>query len=394
MLKNYPTILIRTNKAEAIKRRHPWVFSGAIKHKPPLEDGHIVRLVDSSDQYLATGIFQDSSIAVRVLSNTDEEINQGFWRDRIKRAIRLRADIGLTIVTNDSDHVTNCFRLINGEGDGIPGIIIDNYNGNLVLQIHTSSLSPHLDAILKALKYLLEDQLKSLFVQNKTNGTSYKVESDDQDSFEVLENGLKFRINPAKGQKTGFFLDQRENRKLLGELAKGKEVTNLFSYSGGFSLYALKAGAKNVTSVDSSKYAMAELEHNLSINDLNLSSHQSLTENVMEYIKTLKKDSQDILIVDPPAFAKSVSKRHNAVKAYKKLNASAFEIMKKGGLMMSFSCSQVVGPELFNNTIRSAAIEVGKEIKILKHLSQGPDHPTNIYHPEGKYLKGLLLYVG
>lgn len=383
-------IEIKKKGIQSIERRHPWIFSGAIYQKEKgVEDGSIVKIVDYSGETLGYGHYQNGSIAIRMLTFQRQEPDQFFWNEQIQKAVDYRRHLGLP------DKTTNAYRLIHGEGDGLPGLIIDIYNDNAVVQCHSIGMMKSMPSIQTALLEALPE-LKSIY--DKSEKTLQQVDLENRylikkDRFTTIEeNNVKFKIDWETGQKTGFFLDQRENRQHLGEIAAGKSVLNCFCYSGGFSMYALKYGASRVVSVDISDKATDLVRENHAINSFVDDRHSIITANVMEYLQD-EDQGHDIVVVDPPAFAKSKSKRHNAVQAYKRLNMMALNSVNPGGYLFTFSCSQVVDTTLFQNTIRAAAIENGRSIRIVRTLSQGPDHPVNIYHPEGHYLKGLILYV-
>lgn len=395
MKENYPILSVRKGKEEAISRKHPWIFSGAIFSKPEnLSDGEVVRVLDQKGKHLATGHYHEGSIMVRILSFKDVSIDQGFWNKKMKSAYEFRQSIGLIDNPN-----TNAFRFINGEGDGVSGLIVDFYNNNAVVQCHSVGCYRDIKYICTALDYAFGGKLECIYVKSKDSlPTSYEDYNQDYyakgspSTTEILENGVRFTINWEEGQKTGFFLDQRDNRQILGEFSKGKTVLNCFCYTGGFSMYALANEASFVHSMDVSKPAMEMVAKNHTLNQFG-ENHTMDDANVMHALSDENLPKYDVVIVDPPAFAKSVKKRHNAVQAYKRLNIMALKKVNYKGYLFTFSCSQVVGPELFYHTIRSAAIESGRKIRIVHHLTQGPDHPINIYHPEGNYLKGLVLYV-
>ena len=386
--------MLRKKKEVAIQRRHPWVFSGAIYRKPDdLEEGATVEVVDAENNYLATGHYQDGSIAIRLISFEKRSINPGFWKEKVHNAYNLRKKLGLGPGT-----ATTAYRLLHAEGDGLPGLIVDVYHQTAVMQCHSVGMYRNREAIAKALVSLPGISV----VYNKSAGVLTKrPDLDVTDGYlvkeqpvpaEIREHGHKFLINWETGQKTGFFLDQRPNRALLGHYAKGQTVLNTFSYSGGFSVYALAAGAQRVVSVDISGKAVDLVNQNIAANEFS-TPHEAVTADVLEYLQE-NKTTYDIVVVDPPAFAKNQRKRHNAVQGYKRLNALALQRVKPGGLLFTFSCSQVVDKALFDHTITAAALEVGRPIRVLHHLSQGPDHPVSIFHPEGSYLKGLVLEVG
>ena len=384
-------IILRKGRESSIYRKHPWVFSGAIYSKSnDVKEGDIVTLIDHKNQFLAKAHYQNGSIACRIISFEDVEINLHFWETKLSKAIVYR----LNTIKIPNAH-TNAYRLIHGEGDGLPGLIIDIYNDVAVIQSHSIGMNKSAVEIANALKNVLPD-LKAV-VGRSTSG----VTAEEQSGAEVLignlpvqviceENGCKFAIDVIKGQKTGFFLDQRENRQLLKIMSSGKSVLNCFSYTGGFSIYAASGGAQKVTSVDISAHAIESFKTNIKLNvDY---THEAVVANVMEFLKT-DENMYDIVILDPPAFAKTLQKRHNAVQAYKRLNMLGVQKVKPGGILMTYSCSQVVDRLLFNNTITAALIESGRSGKIIKELSQASDHPVNIFHPEGHYLKGLLIYI-
>ena len=387
-------IMLRKKKEGAIQRRHPWVFSGAIYQKPAtIADGDTVDVVDAGGRFLATGHYQSGSIAVRLLSFKKRQLNAGFWKERLHNAYTLRKRLGLGPGTG-----TTAYRLVHAEGDGLPGLIVDVYHQTAVMQCHSAGMYRNREVIAKAIAGLPGISV----VYNKSKNVLTGFDSlDVQDGYlvksatvpaEVREHGHKFLIDWENGQKTGFFLDQRPNRALLGRYAAGKTVLNTFSYSGGFSVYALAAGAARVVSVDISAKATELAEANVSVNAFD-APHEAITVDVLRHLQD-NDTTYDIVVVDPPAFAKSQRKRHNAVQGYKRLNALALQRVAPGGLLFTFSCSQVVDKPLFDNTILAAALEVGRPVRVLHHLSQGPDHPVNIYHPEGSYLKGLVLEVG
>jgi len=392
----YPQVILRKGKEVSVLRKHPWIFSGAIFKVPKqIEDGQVVEIQSADGIFLATGHYQGgSSIAVRILSFTENEINTDFWKAKLKNAIEFRRSVGLP------SSETNAYRLIHGEGDGLPGLVIDIYNDVAVVQCHSLGIYRASEDIAAALAQVTGKTLDSIYLRCRDTMPEHTGEELSGDKFikgnreetTIVENGIKFLINVVKGQKTGFFLDQRENRKLLGSYSSGKTVCNCFSYTGGFSLYSLMAGARSVESVDISQQAVALLDENLKLNDFG-GSHTSVCNNVMHYLASEETGTFDIVVVDPPAFAKSLHKRHNAVQAYKRLNQLAIKKVKKGGFLFTFSCSQVVGTQLFYDTIVAAGIESGRSVRVVASLSQGPDHPVNLFHPEGHYLKGLILCI-
>ncbi|HEY9646061.1 MAG TPA: class I SAM-dependent rRNA methyltransferase [Chroococcidiopsis sp.] len=405
-MSTFPRIILHNRKADAVKRFHPWIFSGAIKKvDPDLADGAIADIYSESGSYLATGHFSPGSIAVKILSfEPVEDIGQLFLA-KFQAAYSLRHQVGLA----DSP-TTNCYRLVNAEGDGLPGLIVDWYNGTAVLQAYSAGMYAQRQQIVACLQAVYGDRLQAVYDKSAAVLHSSGEAADNQyllgqrtDGI-VLEHGHRFRVDWEEGQKTGFFVDQREHRALLGRYAAGKSVLNTFCYSGGFSVYALAAGASQVHSVDSSAKAIAWTTENVELNvELNgapngavnpsgASTHSAFTADVFNFLKQCDAD-YDVIVLDPPAFAKTLSARHQAVMAYKRLNALAFDKIRPNGIVFSFSCSQVVTPDLFKGAVTAAAIESGRQIRVLAHLTQPADHPTSIYHPEGLYLKGLVLHV-
>ncbi|QQS28540.1 MAG: class I SAM-dependent rRNA methyltransferase [Sphingobacteriales bacterium] len=393
----YPRLILHANKTASLERQHPWIFSGAVQKKEGSPtDGDIVELYNSKGQYLATALYQISgSISARVLSFRQTTIDLEFWVNKIRDAFHLRQYF--SICNRDK---TNAYRLINAEGDGVPGLIADFYNGTVVIQAHNTGIFRCLADITKALQLVLGDELKSVY--NKSGETMPSANNikeangfiwgENRTGEVISENGCNFWVDWVNGQKTGFFLDQRENRLQLAEWANNKTVLNAFCYSGGFSVYALRAGAKLVHSVDSSAKAIDWTEKNIALNTAFRGTHQSYVADVMPFLQQAEQ-SYNLIILDPPAFAKSIKTKHQAVQGYKRLNARALNIIEKGGLLMTFSCSAVIDPPLFFDTIRAAAIESGRKVRVIKRLSSAPDHPVNIYHPEGEYLKGVCMMV-
>lgn len=383
---------IRKDKMSSIARKHPWIFSGAIESDiHGLEDGEKVEIVAKDKQVLAIGHFQHGTIAVRVLSFKRNKIDEEFYATKIQNAWELRKKLGLLSENN------SIFRLIHGEGDNLPGLIIDFYNGAVVIQAHSIGMFKDQELIKNALIKVLGKDLKCIYAKNEETlpprfeGKNEYLYGSCEMPHIALENGIQYAINWETGQKTDFFIDQRFNRDLLGKYAKDKVVLNTFCYSGGFSMSALNNGAKEVHSLDSSKKAIELTEENLALNQFK-APHQSIVANAVEYIKNLEHD-YDVIILDPPAFAKHREKRHKAMQAYKRLNAAAIRQIKPGGIIFTFSCSQVVDKILFNNTVIAAAVEAGREVRILHQLHQPEDHPINAFHPEGEYLKGLVIEV-
>jgi len=385
----YHKVFLKPGKEEFLHRKHPWIFSGALQPlKNKIADGSLVEVFSHRNQYMATGHYFHGSIAVRILSFQQTEIDMDFWLNKFKSAYDYRTRIGLT-----NNPATNCYRLINAEGDGLPGLIVDWYNGTAVFQAHTSGIYAQKEMITEALQSVYGNTLHAVFdksektIQQTANHYLFGKPQTD----EVAENGNRFKINWETGQKTGFFLDQRDNRSLLSKYAKDKTVLNAFCYSGGFSVYALNAGAADVHSVDVSKNAIELTDANVALNK-GTGTHQSHVADVLDFLQQETKE-YDVIVLDPPAFAKNISARHNAVQGYKRLNVMGFKKIKPGGILFTFSCSQVVERELFYHTITSAAIEANRNVRVMHHLNQPSDHPVNMFHPEGHYLKGLVLYV-
>lgn len=373
------------------------MFSGAIAQiQGNPAEGDIVSVHSAEGECLACGHYQIGSIAVRILSFDADPTSPSFWVDSISRALAVRQTARL------QNEGTNCFRLVHGEGDGLPGLIIDWYDGICVIQAHSVGMFRAKGQICDALRKIFGTGLKAVY--DKSSGTApfkaglelidgylYKAPGFNLNENVVLENGCKFYVNWVEGQKTGFFLDQRDNRDLVGRLSEGRKVLNLFCYTGGFSIYALRGGAESVDSVDSSAKAMALVDRNVSLNGF--TNHKSICADAIEFLGTVEQGRYDLMIVDPPAFAKHRGALHNALRAYQRLNAAAISKVAHGGLVFTFSCSQVVDKVTFANTVFSAAAQTGRNVRILDRLNQGADHPVSIYHPEGEYLKGLLLYV-
>ena len=394
-----PRAIIYRKKVDAVQRFHPWIFSGAIaKMQGQVNDGDLVEAYSEDGKFLAIGLWGMGSIAIKVLSFQPVESMQSLLRDRLQQAFILRKQLGL--IDNSE---TNCYRLINSEGDGLAGLIIDVYGETAVLQCHSLGTYGYRQEIAEILKEIYGDRLQAVY--DKSSATlSRKSQTQSQDglligekstdSAEVLEYGHRFIVDWERGQKTGFFLDQRENRRLFGKYATGKKVLNTFCYSGGFSVYAVAAGAREVHSIDSSVKAMEWTDRNIAANfdDERQATHTSFTGDVFDFLKQCDRD-YDAIVLDPPAFAKSLSARHSAMQAYRRLNLQAMSKLKSGGLLFTFSCSQVVNVENFTGAVTAAAIESGRTIKVLHHLTHPADHPTSIFHPEGAYLKGLVLSV-
>ena len=406
-------LILRKGREESLRRFHPWVFSGAvaeIQGRPA--EGDIVAVHASDGTLLAYGHYQIGSIAVRVLSFDDAALRPDFFEQRIAAALAMRRTVGLAGVPGSElvsgsagpAGVTNCYRLVHGEGDNLPGLIIDYYDGVCVMQAHSVGMFRSKNRICEALKAVYGPTLKAVY--DKSSGTApfkagldlvdgylYRADSFNDDEQIVSENGHRFYVNWTSGQKTGFFLDQRENRAFVGRYAAGRNVLNLFCYTGGFSIYALAAGSLHVDSVDCSGKAMSMVDRNVALNGFDPSRHTSYCEDAIDFIKKSPDGKYDLIVVDPPAFAKHRGVLRNALRAYQRLNAAAIAKVAPGGLVFTYSCSQVVDKEAFALAVFSAAASVGRRVRILDRLNQPADHAVNIYHPEGEYLKGLLLYV-
>ncbi|MBE6275807.1 MAG: class I SAM-dependent rRNA methyltransferase [Bacteroides sp.] len=391
----YKKLYLKPGKEESLKRFHPWVFSGAIARvEGEPEEGEIVDVYTSKKEFIACGHFQIGSIAVRVLAFRQEEINHDFWRHRLEVALDLRRSLNL--VDNPEN---NTYRLVHGEGDNLPGLIIDVYGQTAVMQAHSAGMHVYRMEIADALMEVMGERVKHIYYKSETT-LPYKADLGPENGFikggspenVALENGLKFHVDWLKGQKTGFFVDQRENRHLLERYSKGRNVLNMFCYTGGFSFYAMRGGANLVHSVDSSAKAIDLTNQNVELNFPGDQRHQAFAEDAFKYLDRMG-DQYDLIILDPPAFAKHRDALRNALRGYSKLNAKAFEKIKPGGILFTFSCSQVVDKKDFRNAVFTAAAQSGRSVRILHQLTQPGDHPVNIYHPEGEYLKGLVLYV-
>lgn len=383
-------VYLKKGREASAKRFHPWIFSGAIQSvEGNPSDGDWVEVKDAQKKTIGFGHYQKGTIAVRLLSFS-EVPTESLYHDKIASALRQR------IQANVVSDFTNCYRLVHGEGDGLPGLIIDIYNGVAVMQAHSTGMHRDRHRIADGTKTALGESLHSIYY--KSQGTlPDKVENEyllgmSAVPHVAMEHGHKFYMDWEEGQKTGFFLDQRENRKLLGEMSTGKKVLNTFCYTGGFSVYALQAGAALVHSVDASEKAITLTRKNIALNGFDFNQHESTTADTFDFLKE-KREAYDLIILDPPAFAKHKDARHQAMKGYQRLNAEAMRVIKPGGIIFTFSCSQVVDRQLFYDTVVSSAIQAGRAIKVLDRLSQPADHPVSIYHPEGEYLKGLVLYV-
>ena len=391
----YKTVHLKKGKEESLKRFHPWIFSGAIHHlDKDISEGEIVRVVTFMGDFIAIGHYQIGSIAVRVLSFQDIHVDETFWEVRLGSALAMRIGIGMA-----DNPQNNTYRLVHGEGDNLPGLIIDCYGKTAVMQAHSVGMHNNRFDICKALIEIMGDRIEQVYYKSETT-LPYKAELGQENGFiygsteedVAIENGLKFHVDWLKGQKTGFFIDQRENRSLLEHYAKGRSVLNMFCYTGGFSVYAMRGQAKLVHSVDSSAKAVELTNQNIALNFPQDTRHEAFCEDAFKYLDT-HDGKYDLIVLDPPAFAKHRSTLRNALKGYTRLNVKGFQQIKSGGILFTFSCSQVVTKEQFRNAVFTAAAQAGRKVRILHQLHQPADHPINIYHPEGEYLKGLVLYV-
>ena len=393
---SYKKVFLKPGKEESLKRFHPWVFSGAIARvEGEPEEGEVVDVYTSKKEFIACGHFQIGSIAVRVLSFRQEPIDHAFWVRRLQVAKDLRCALG--VLGNPQN---NTYRLVHGEGDNLPGLIIDVYDHTAVMQAHSAGM--HLDrmVVAEALEEVMGDVIQHIYYKSETTlpfkadllATENGFLKGGSPENVAMENGLKFHVDWLKGQKTGFFVDQRENRALLERYAKGRNVLNMFCYTGGFSFYAMRGGANLVHSVDSSAKAINLTNENVSLNFPGDTRHQAFAEDAFKFLDRMG-DQYDLIILDPPAFAKHRDALRNALRGYTKLNAKAFEKIRPGGILFTFSCSQVVNKQDFRNAVFTAAAQSGRSVRILHQLTQPGDHLVNIYHPEGEYLKGLVLYV-
>lgn len=391
----YKSIYLKRGKEESLLRFHPWVFSGAIHHADAgIQEGETVRVIASTGDFIAVGHYQVGSIAVRVLSFSDITIDQSFWRERLAAAITMRCHIGIA-----DNPENNTYRLVHGEGDWLPGLVIDCYGSTAVMQAHSVGMHLNRMDICQALTDVMGDRIQQVYYKSETT-LPYKAHLEEEDGFIfghtdddiAVENGLKFHVDWLRGQKTGFFVDQRENRSLLEHYSKDKSVLNMFCYTGGFSVYAMRGGAKCVHSVDSSAKAIEITNNNIGLNFPGDPRHEAYCEDAFRFLEE-KKDKYDIVVLDPPAFAKHRAALHNALKGYIRLNAKGIRLVKEGGLLFTFSCSQAVSKDQFRSAVFTAAAQSGRKVRIIHQLHQPADHPINIYHPEGEYLKGLVLYV-
>ena len=389
-------VTLKPAKEKSLLRKHPWVFSGAIKNvEKDTKDGSIVEIFSNKENYLATGHYNEGNISVRIFEFDRQEINEEYWKKKIKKAYDQRKN------TIEISSTNNVYRLVHAEGDQMPGFICDIYNKVAIFQFHSIGMWKHKEVFTKIVLKLLpvdviydksEKTLPKIYIEEFKIQNSYLFQKNEISNIKVIENGNEFLIDWENGQKTGFFIDQRENRQYLGELAKDKKILNTFCYSGGFSIYALNNGAKEVHSLDSSQKAIDLLEDNLSFVQDFKDNHRSITVDAKEYMKNLD-DQYDIIILDPPAFAKHMKVKHKALQGYKRLNTRAIEQIKPNGILFTFSCSQVIDNNLFRHMVLSSAITAGRNVSILKQMHQPADHPINIFHPESEYLKGLVLKV-
>ena len=391
----YKSIYLKKGKEEALNRFHPWIFSGAIHHMDDnIEEGELVNIFTASNEFIAVGHYQIGSIAIRVLTFSKVEISYDFWCDRLSSALKMRQNVGIA-----DNNVNNTYRLVHGEGDYLPGLVIDCYGETAVMQAHSVGMHVCREEICRALIKVMGERIKHVYYKSETT-LPFKAELGQENGFMygetdndiAIENGLKFHVDWLRGQKTGFFVDQRENRNLLEHYAKGKSVLNMFCYTGGFSVYAMRGQAKLVHSVDSSAKAVELTNRNIALNFPDDLRHEAFCEDAFKYLDN-NDNKYDLIILDPPAFAKHRAALRNALKGYTRLNVKGLQRIKHGGILFTFSCSQVVSKEHFRNAVFTAAAQAGRKVRILHQLHQPADHPINIYHPEGEYLKGLVLYV-
>ena len=391
----YKQIRLRRGKDESLRRFHPWVFSGAIQQVDNnIEEGEVVRVLTEKGDFIAVGHYQQGSIAVRVLSFSDVAVDETFWKSRLQSALRMRQAIG---IADSADN--NTYRLVHGEGDNLPGLIVDVYGATAVMQAHSIGMHLCRKQIAAALAAVMGERIAHIYYKSET--TLPFMTADDMNGFLLggsndniaTENGLKFRVDWLRGQKTGFFVDQRENRSLLERFAHGRRVLNMFCYTGGFSFYAMRGGAQLVHSVDSSAKAIELTRQNVALNFPDDPRHEAFCDDAFKFLEVSGQGAYDLIILDPPAFAKHRGALHNALKGYTRLNQKAFEKIEPGGILFTFSCSQVVTKDHFRNAVFTAAALARRKVRILHQLHQPADHPVNIYHPEGEYLKGLVLYV-
>ena len=395
MQENIYSVYLKKGKEDSLRRFHPWVFSGAIQRMDEgIREGDIVRVYNAQGEFLAVGHYQIGSISVRVLSFRDVPVDEAFWKSRLKVALDMRISIGIA-----DNPQNNTYRLIHGEGDNLPGLVVDCYGKTAVMQAHSVGMHVSRHEIVKALISVMGNRIAHVFYKSETT-LPYKAQLEQENGFlygggddnTAVENGLRFHVDWLKGQNTGFFVDQRENRALLERYARGRTVLNMFCYTGGFSFYAMRGGARLVHSVDSSGKAIELTNANVALNFPGDTRHEAFCDDAFKFLDRAD-DIYDLIILDPPAFAKHRAALHNALKGYTRLNAKAFLRIRPGGILFTFSCSQVVTKEHFRNAVFTAAAQSGRKVRILHQLHQPADHPVNIYHPEGEYLKGLVLYV-
>ena len=388
-------VYLKRGKEDSLLRSHPWIFSGAIHHvDPDMQEGDVVKVFTANGDFIAVGHYQIGSITVRVLSFRDIPIDDDFWRSRLAAALQMRLSIG---IADQADNDT--YRLVHGEGDHLPGLVIDCYGSTAVMQAHSVGMHMVRHQIAKILVEVMEGRVSHVYYKSETT-LPFKADLGQENGFIVgqsddntaCENGLRFYVDWLKGQKTGFFVDQRDNRSLLERYANGKKVLNMFCYTGGFSVYAMRGGANLVHSVDSSAKAIELTNRNVELNFPGDKRHEAFCDDAFRFLDAAD-DKYDLVILDPPAFAKHRAALSNALKGYTRLNVKAFEKIKSGGILFTFSCSQVVTKDHFRNAVFTAAAKTGRKVRILHQLHQPADHPINIYHPEGEYLKGLVLYV-
>ncbi|PKP02688.1 MAG: RlmI/RlmK family 23S rRNA methyltransferase [Bacteroidetes bacterium HGW-Bacteroidetes-6] len=384
-------LILKTGKIESLNRFHPWVFSGAIKRiEGDPVDGDLVELFDNHDRFLALGQYGTGSIAARIIAWEPYIIDHEFWKNKFETAWSYRMQLNLL----NSDN--NVFRLIHGEADGMPGLIVDFYNGVAVMEFHAAGMERISNDLAKALAEATDGNIKTIVGKSKANAgnnATLLFGKAPQMPYEIIENSKKFNVNWDDGQKTGFFIDQRENRQMLGHYSKNRNVLNMFCYTGGFSVYALSGGATKVVSVDSSSKAIELCRQNLELNGFSTDKNKCIESDALDYLKAMPKNEYDIIVLDPPAYAKRVDTRHNAIQGYKRLNAEALAKIKSGGFLFTYSCSQVVDRNHFNGAVTAAAIAAERKVRVVAQLSQAPCHGHTIFHPEGFYLKGLTLYV-
>lgn len=395
-MSSYVKVFLKKGKEFPVLRFHPWIFSGAIREiRGDYQEGDLAEVFSDDGRYLATGYLLSGSISIKLLTFHQQSISTEFWRNKLTSAFQVRQELGLT-----AQGKTNCYRLVHNEGDGLPGLIIDIYNDLAVIQAHSVGMYLLRNAFAGLLPEITAGKVTRIYDKSSESlrkMTGLKVQDEfllgGGDESEVLEHGHRFLVNPVAGQKTGFFLDQRENRKLIGQYASGRRVLNMFGYTGGFSVYAAANGAKEVVTVDSSAPAIEQAERNVKLNPVETGIHRGVVGDARKFLDSVKPDEWDLIILDPPAYAKNLESRKKAVSGYRSINAAAMKKINHGGILFTFSCSQVVDRSMFYSAVTAAAIDVGKKVRVLHQLSQPPDHPLNLFHQEGEYLKGLVLRV-